>query len=72
MRERWCAFKKLTFACIFNDPIYTKKDGLVLINLVPEQRMHSPSSLMERDGAEKEESQLVFEKLSSLTGVLGT
>ena len=34
--------------------------------------MHSPSSLMERDGAEKEESQLVFERLSSLTGLLGT
>ena len=27
--------------------------GLVLINLVPEQPMHSPSSLMEHDGAER-------------------
>ena len=47
-------------------------NGLVLINLVPEQPMHSPSSLMERDGDEKKESQLVFERLSSLAGLLGT
>ena len=47
-------------------------NGLVLINLVPEQPMHSPSSLMERDGAENKDSQLVFERLSSLTGLLGT